>query len=176
MTKETKKKGKQCRRTEWRMVSLIIAGKYLDPDKVVEALHVIPDDWCILGEPYGKNKKCQQGYWMIVGKPSTGRIETQMKSILKRISSVRQKLKKFIKEEKTVRGSYLTIDISPPEGIPNVCYDFDAELINGFTSLGINIILSINIREEWQKVFASVESKEKKQILKNKKNMTKDKK
>jgi hypothetical protein len=161
---KTKKKVKE---HEWRSVSLHIAGRFLDPHKVSNTLHIKPDSWGKLGEPCGKNRKCKQGYWIIGSYPSAWRLETQMKSILKRISPVKQELKKFIKEDKTVRYAYLNIAVAPIKGDASAVNYFDAKLINEFTSLGINISLSIEIIGEWEKIFAEL-GKEKKQRLKRK--------
>ena len=147
MKNKFKKKGR-----EWRRVSLVIAGKSLDPEKVFGALDVIPDDWGKRGDIYNKNKKYKQGFWSIWGRPSTGKLETQMKSILKIISKDKQKLEKIIKEEKTIREAYLLIDFTPPEGVANANKYFNADLINAFTSMGINIALSVQIIAEYGKL------------------------
>lgn len=141
---------------EWRHVFLTIAGKNLDPEKVTNVLGMLPDNRGKLGEPCGKNRKCKQGIWTLEGGPTNWRIETQMKNILKRIGPVMKRLKKLIKEDKTVRYAYLKIAFAPPEGIPNACYCFNSKLINEFTSLGIDIALSIHIRAEWEKIFKKV--------------------
>jgi hypothetical protein len=155
-----KKKRKQIR--EWRQVSLTVAGKNLDPEKVTKILGIMPDDRGKLGEPCGKNRKCKQGYWTIEGGPSNLRIDTQMKNILKRIKPVRQKFKKFIKEDKSKREAYLKIAFETPEGIPNACYCYNSKLINEFTSLGIDIALSIHIKAEWEKIFSKRARKKRK--------------
>jgi len=156
---KTKTKTKRRKVREWRLVLLTIAGKHLDPEKVTEILGILPDSCGKLGELYRKNRKCQQGYWSLDGGPSTWRIETQMKSILKRISPAKYKLIKLIKEDETVKRAYLKIAFAPPREVANACYCFDAELINEFTSMGIDIALSIQIVERWEKIFAEVEAK-----------------
>ena len=99
MAKQKVKASRQ-KETEWSMVDLTICGKYLDPEKVFGKLNIIPDDWCKLGEYYRENRKCMQGYWSIKGKPAHGRIETQMKNILQRISKDKQKIKKSFSMKK----------------------------------------------------------------------------
>ena len=74
MAIKPKTKAKRDKMREWRMVYLTVAGKYLDPKKVAEALDVPPDDWGRLGEPYSKNSKCKHGFWSLEGGPSTWRI------------------------------------------------------------------------------------------------------
>jgi hypothetical protein len=157
---KTKKKRKQMR--EWRQVSLTVAGKNLDPEKVTKLLGVLPDDRGKLGETWGKNRKCKQGYWSLEGGPTNWRIETQMKHILKRIEPARNRIKKLIKEDKTIKWAYLKIAFETPEGIPNACYCYNSKLINGFTSLGIDIALSIHIPAEWEKVFSKRSRKKRK--------------
>jgi hypothetical protein len=157
---KTKKKREQTH--EWRHIFLTVAGKNLDPEKITKVLGILPDDRGKLGEPSGKNRKCKQGYWTIEGGPSNWRIETQMKHILKRIGPVRNRLKKLIKEDKTIKRAYLTIAFETPEGIPNACYCYNSKLINEFTSLGIDIALSIHIIKEWELVFGKKTSKKRK--------------
>ncbi len=157
MKQKTKTKQRQDR--EWRLVLLTIAGKHLDPEKVSRELGILPDSRGKLGELFLKNSKCKQGYWSIEGGPSTWRIETQMKSILRKISPAKDKLKRLIEEDKTIKQVHLKIAFAPPRDVPNACYCFDAELINEFTSMGIDIALSIQIVERWEKIFADVEAK-----------------
>ena len=154
-----KTKSKQNTEREWRLVSLTIVGKYLNPKKVAEALDVLPDKWGKLGVPYRNNRKSKQGFWALRGGPTTWRIETQMKNILKRISPVKSQLRELIKEDETVERAYLTIAFAPSTGIANACYCFDAELVNEFTSMGIDIALSIQIRREWEEIFKGSDGK-----------------
>ena len=162
MAKKPKAKKKRDYTREWRHVYLTIAGKNLDPEKVTKVLGVLPDNRGKLGEPCSKNRKCKQGYWTIEGGSSNWRIETQMKNILKRIEPVRNRIKKLINEDKTVREAHLKIAFETPEEIPNACYCYNSKLINEFTSLGIDIALSIHIPAEWEKVFSKCTRKKRK--------------
>ena len=150
---------KQRKAREWRLVHLTIAGKYLNPERITETVGILPDSRGKLGEFYRKNRKSKQGFWSLEGGPTTWRIETQMKRILQKISPAKNKLRKLIEEDKTIRQVYLKIAFAPPRDVPNACYCFDAELINEFTSMGIDIALSIQIIERWEKIFADVEAK-----------------
>jgi hypothetical protein len=143
-----KDKSKRNERYEWRRVTLNIVGKNLDPDKVSAVLGIQPDDWAGRGEPFGKNKKTKQGYWTLEGGPSTWRIETQMRNILKTITPVKHRLRRLIEEDEIVEQAYLTIAVMPPRGIAVAGYCFSAEVINEFTSLGIDIALSIHVVAE----------------------------
>ncbi len=145
-------------RVKHRAVYLTIAGKYLDPYKVVETLNIIPFDWGKLGEPRSTNKKkkCEQGYWMLKGGPSRWRVETQMKHILKKIAPARHQLKKLIKEDKTIEEAVLEIIHELPKGIPTPVYLIKGELLNEFTSLGIDVTFSVHVVAEWEKIFKKV--------------------
>jgi hypothetical protein len=153
-------KTKKKRWNEWRAVSLNILGRNLDPDRITEFLHIQPDDSGKRGECLGKLPvKAIRGNWTLEGGPSNWRIEKQMKSILKRSSPVKHKLQKIIEEDNKVDRAYLAISCAPPVECPDLCYYFDAELTDEFTSIGIDIYLSINIKERWEKIFAEVEAK-----------------
>jgi hypothetical protein len=150
---------KQKQDREWKMVSLTLLGKNLDPYKITETLNIIPISWGKRGESFTKTKKHKHGYWLIGGGSTGWKIETQMKNILKKISPVRHKLKKLIKEDITIKWAFLTIVLDPPEGVANACYYFDSEMINEFTSLGIGIQISIDIKSEWDKAYAEIEKR-----------------
>jgi hypothetical protein len=147
-----KSKKKHGKTYEWRHIYLTISGKHLDPEKVSKVLGILPDDRGKLGEPCGMNRKRKQGYWSLEGGPSNWRIETQLKNILNRIRPIKYQLKKLIKEEKTIKRAYLTISVEPPRGFANACYCFNSKLINEFTSLGIDIELSIYMIEELERI------------------------
>jgi hypothetical protein len=150
----TESKKKRSKTYEWRHIYLTISGKNLNPEKFTRDLGIKPDDRGKLGEPYGKNKKCKQGFWTLEGGPSNWRIETQMENILRRIAPVKNQLKKLIKEDNTIKRACLTISFEPPRGIANACYCFESKLINEFTSLGIDIALSIYIAEEIDRIMS----------------------
>ena len=152
MKKESKK--------NWNMASLTLLGKNLDPNKITETLNIIPNSCDKRGESFTETKKYKHGYWLIRGGPTRYKIETQMKNILKKISPVKHKLKKLINEDRTIQWAFLTIVLDPPEGIANACYYFDSEIINEFTSLGIGIQISIDIKSEWDKAYTIIEKRE----------------
>jgi hypothetical protein len=155
VSSKTRTKGKPEQTCEWRGVSLHINGKNLDPDKVSEFLHLLPDASGKLGQlRRGGKRRCKQGYWILSGGPAAWRIETQMKHILKRISHVKHQLQTLIEENKTVKRAYLTIAIAPPRKAAEANYYFDAELINEFTSMGIDIAISIEIVERWELIYS----------------------
>jgi len=151
--KARKKRGKM---REWRRVYLTLTGKNLDPDKITEALRIMPEGSGKRGELRGKRRKTNQGFWVLESGPGTWRLETQMKAMLKRIAPVKRKLARLIRENSTVQEAYLELAFAPPRGVANACYCFDAELIDEFTSMGLDIALSIQIIGEWEKIFKAV--------------------
>ena len=159
MVTKPRTKAKKDETREWRRVYLIIAGKNLDPARISESLHILPDGSGKRGEPCGRNRNFKRGYWLLESGPSTWRIETQIVGMLKRIAPVKHRLRKLIKEDETVKEACLQIAFAPRRGIANACYCFDAELINEFTSMGIDIALSIQIIEEWERTFAKSQAK-----------------
>lgn len=152
-------KEKHSKSREWRRVYLIVAGKNLEPDRVSKALGILPDSSGKRGEPYRRNRKSKQGFWCLEQGPTTWRLETQMKAMLKRIAPVRHRLRKLIRADETIKEAYLQLAFAPPRRVANACYCFDAKLINEFTSMGLDIALSIQIIGEWEKIFKSVDRK-----------------
>ena len=140
---------------EWRSVCLTLAGKNLDPEKVTKALGIPPDDRAKRGEPRSTNrkKKCKQGYWSLDGGSSKWRVETQMTNILKRLSPVKRRLRLLLKEDKDVKRADLTIAIMPPAGVLAAQYRLNAELVDEFASLGVDIKLSIHVLGEVDDLF-----------------------
>jgi hypothetical protein len=133
------------RETEWSFVELVIGGRYLDPQKVSEALGIPPDSCGKRGEPASsKSKRIRKaGSWVLESTQSKWRIETQMRDILKRISPVKEHLRRLIQEDATVERAYLLVALSPPEGQPAASYSFPSELVQKFASLGLDIVVSI---------------------------------
>ena len=148
----SKTKTKRAMKYEYRAVYLTLAGKNLDPEKISKMLDIAPDSRGKLGELCGRSRKRKQGYWTLEGGPPSRQIETQMKHISNRIDPVKQKLRNLIKEDRTIERAYVTIALEPPKGIANACYCFGAELINRFTSIGVDIALSIYMVEELERV------------------------
>jgi hypothetical protein len=123
---------------------LNIVGKNLNPDEITKMLGIQPDDSFQQGESFGKNKRTKQGCWTLEGCPEGAPFGVQLENLITRIEPVRDKLKKII-ESKDVEQAYLTIGVQPPDEVWIAGYCFDAELINKFTSLGIDIALSLHM-------------------------------
>ena len=128
----------------FREVSLNIVGKFLDPEIVTKMLELKPDDFSKRGDIFGKNKKVKMGYWSLFGKPSSGKIETQIRSILLRIEHVKNKFI-HIKKKNNIEQIYLSIAVEPNENIAIAGYCLNSKLINEFTSLGMDIAFSIHM-------------------------------
>jgi hypothetical protein len=122
-----------------------VGGKHLDPEKITKMLHIFPDFRGKRGEPVAPSsrKKSKAGSWGLESDQWNWRIETQMRSILKRIAPAKERLRRLIRNDATVERAYLTIAFSPPAGRPAASYLFPAGLINEFASLGLDIVLSI---------------------------------
>ncbi|MCU0913288.1 MAG: DUF4279 domain-containing protein [Planctomycetes bacterium] len=131
--------------TEWSFVHLTLGGRDLDPRKINKALGLVPDHCGKRGElaATSTQRRCKAGSWSLESSQRNWRIETQMKSILKRITPVRQRLRRLIRDDATIERAYLTIAFEPPEGWPAVGYSLPAGLIGEFASLGLDIVLSI---------------------------------
>jgi hypothetical protein len=130
---------------EWSWVRLSMVGKHLDPKKITDALGIQPDISGKLGDPVAANSKktCKQGYWKLECGRLNWRIERQMKGVLERITPVKDRLRRLIREDATIRQAYLTIAFELPQERLAIGYYFASELINEFTSLGVDINLSI---------------------------------
>jgi hypothetical protein len=131
--------------SEWSFVRLTLAGKYLDPDKVSDTLGIRPDISGQLGQPSCSNpqRMCKQGSWTLEGKPSHGRIETQMKNILKRIAPAKRRLKTLIQNDESIVEAYVTIVFEPVCGTICAAHQFSSQALNGFTSLGLDVIVTV---------------------------------
>ena len=133
------------KKTKWSFVHLSIGGKHLDPQKISKALGISPDFCCRRGELAAPNfkRKCKAGSWSLESDRLNWRMETQMRDILRRITPVKERLRRLIREDATIERAYLTVAFEPPEGRPGVSYLFPAELVSEFVSLGLDIVHSI---------------------------------
>ena len=137
--------GKSSTKDTFRQVCLNIVGRNLDPSTITRLLDIMPDDMCKRGDIYGKKRKARQGYWSLEGRPCNARFETQLKSIMERIKHIEPKLKSVIKS-KQVEQAYLTFAVEPSENVAVAGYCLEADLLNKFTSLGIDIAFSIHMQ------------------------------
>jgi hypothetical protein len=133
----------------FRQVCFNIVGRNLDPSKVTRLLGIMPDDMCKRGDTFGKKRKAKQGYWSLEGRPRNTRLETQLKNIMERIKHIEPQLKSVIRR-KEVEQAYLTFAVEPSENVNVAGYCLKADLLNKFTSLGIDIAFSIHMTN-WYK-------------------------
>jgi hypothetical protein len=132
-------------KAKWSFVQLTIGGRFLDPQKVSEMLGIPPDFCSKRGEPDAPNSKrrCKAGSWGLESDESNWRIETQMKSILKRVAPIKERLGQLLKEEASIERAYLLIALCPTGGHTSIHYGFPSNLIAAFSSLGFDVVFAI---------------------------------
>jgi hypothetical protein len=140
----TKDKPKRPKRDGWSFVRITMTGKRLDPEKISKAIGIAPDIAGKLGDPVAPNseRRCKQGHWNIESGQLNWRPETQMKSLLRRVAPVKERLRKLIREDATIQKAYVAIALEPPSLLA-VGYYFPSDLIGEFTSLGLDVNLLI---------------------------------
>ena len=142
MSPKKKAKKRKILRHTYSHTHLSLSGKKLDPEKITNALSIEPDRFSYRGEEFmrgGKLCKTSIGFWGIKDRlRSDANLRNKIKDILDQIMPKKKVLRKILKEAK----GELTIAVEPPKGAVNSNYFFPAELINEFTSLGIDINLS----------------------------------
>lgn len=124
------------------IVDLTISGASLDPEGITVALDMSPDRSMKRGHPYGILPS-DVGYWGLEGRPASGCPEMQIRSILERINPIMDRLRRVMTEEKTIEHVILTIGLMPARDRQVEVISFDSDLINAFTSLGIDIALAL---------------------------------
>jgi hypothetical protein len=138
-----KKKKQTSKADRFRIVNLHLVGKKLDPDEVTKLVGMQPDHSGRRGELISrKRKKRFYGFWSLWSNHSSGRIETQLKEIAKKIEPVRNRLRKALKSQ-YVEKAYVDIGVEPSSDVAIANYYLDGELLNQFTSLGIDIEFSV---------------------------------
>ncbi len=66
-----------------------------------------------------------------------------MKNILKRITPVKRRLRRVMSRESTVKHVILTVGFLPAEDVQVYTCLFKSDLVNAFTSLGIDLALAV---------------------------------
>ncbi|MBW2063216.1 MAG: DUF4279 domain-containing protein [Deltaproteobacteria bacterium] len=140
---------RQRAKAEWRCVSLTLVGRDLNPDNVSNTLRIRPDDSARRGESFGAKRKTKFGLWSLDGRPSSGRIHTQMKNLLQRIEPAGKELRRMI-DAGDVDQAYMRISFQPSSGIAVAERVLPAELVAGVTSLGIDIVISVNMPQYFE--------------------------
>jgi hypothetical protein len=92
------------------------------------------------GQLYGK-RRSEVGYWSLRGQPPKGRPETQMRSILKRIGPIKDRVRRVVARERNVDNVILTIGVTPNERVQVYTCRLKSGLAQEFTSLGIDIAI-----------------------------------
>jgi hypothetical protein len=142
----------------FRYVFLELSSKDLNPDKLTKILDIQPSTSFKRGDPlknkYGKivkNKKGKSikmllGGWTLHSRVrENSKLETHIEDILKQIRPKKAVLKQILKKVDGV----LTIAVEPHKDVALAWYLFSGDLLNEFTSLGIDIEFSIHIPQKW---------------------------
>ncbi|HUW20063.1 MAG TPA: DUF4279 domain-containing protein [Sedimentisphaerales bacterium] len=147
----TVKKKKRCghakrQQDRYRLVVLRLCGKNLDADKITEALGLEPDSAQSSANLRKENEKVvyntPYGHWNLCSKlRRSATLQNQARDILARIKPKRKTLGLLLKELE----ADLNIAVEPHEDLVIAAYSFPAEIISGFTSLGIDIRFSVHI-------------------------------
>lgn len=145
-----KKAKKKVLRDKFRYAHLSLYGKMLDPEKVTKSMDISPHLSFSPGEEFrkrGKICKTSFGQWTIEDRlRSNARLQNKIQDILDQISPKKRVLRRILREAK----GELTIAVEPPNESINPNYYFPAELINEFTSLGIDIHFSFYSPRAWE--------------------------
>lgn len=145
-----KKAKRKVLRDKFRYAHLSLYGKVLDPEKVTNSMGINPDLSFSPGEKFrkrGKICKTSFGQWTIEDRlRSNARLQDKIKDILDQIIPKKTILRKILRDAK----GELTIAVQPPNESINPNYYFPAELINEFTSLGIDIHFSFYNPVAWE--------------------------
>jgi len=161
MTKTKKATRKKTYRDTYRYVFLCLHAKDLDPEEITKKLNIKPDfafKRGILKDKNGNIKrhkngspiKMAYGQWILnahVHKNSG--LETRIKNIVKQIKPKRKALQQIVKKI----NADLTIAVEPHRDLYIAGYLFSGKLLNEFTSLGIDIDVSIHIPEKMEEFF-----------------------
>ncbi len=137
----------------YRHVILKLWHKELDPEIVTDELGIEPDDaWWrgpaldtdgnpIINKDTGKPYMRHYGQWNLC---STVRgntlLVTRMKNILEQVRPQKKALRRILKKV----NADLTIAVHPHEDLAIARYSLPADVLNEFTSLGIDIIFSVH--------------------------------
>jgi hypothetical protein len=158
MSKEIVRK----RYPDWRRrVCLCLWHKNLDPSEITRKLNIEPesswyrgpvinDDGEVIrnkttGKPYEKD----YGQWNLTALVrENARLDTQMKSILEQVMPRKAVLRKILKKV----NSELSIAVGPHCDIAMANYFLPADLINEFTSLGIDVVFRVYITPNVERI------------------------
>lgn len=137
------------KKDQFRYVHLTLSGRALDPDRVTESLGIHPSSSCRRGDKYGRSRRAVLGCWSLDGRPTQSRIETQIRSILKRLEPVKEEFRGLV-EGGSVEHAYVTISCTPSDCVAVACYYLPSGLVNEFAMLGIGVEFSVHIPERFR--------------------------
>jgi len=140
MKRKTKKRYPDRR----RYVVLRMVGKDLDPDEITNLLGLSPcfsQPAASLKREFKKVCNSKDGHWSLKSRlRSNATLQNQVKDIYQQIKPKSKILKKILKNN---IEADLSISVQPHEDLEYVGYMFPAEIINEFTSIGIDIRFSV---------------------------------
>ncbi len=158
-----KNKGTSRRRYQpaTQAVSIHLWGKKLEPDKITQDLGIKPDWVCrrgvekapdgkVIRNRNGKPRKSTFGHWSLDSHVhDNSGILSRIKDILKQFTPKKRQLRRILKEA----SADLIITIEPHRDLASYGYTLPANLLNEFTSLGINIRIEVERLDEfWQRI------------------------
>lgn len=145
----SKSKSRCEKKDQFRYVHLTLSGRALDPDRVTESLGIHPSSSCRRGDNCGRNRRAVLGCWSLDGRPTQSRIETQIRSILKRLEPVKREFRALV-EGGRVEHAYVTISCTPSDCVPVACYYLPSGLVKELALLGIGVEFSVHVRERFE--------------------------
>jgi len=164
MARKSSKSHKKRYPDTFRYVFLTLWAKDLDPQSVTRVLGIEPDSTCkrgflrdkdgkvIVGKN-GEPKRYPAGNWILDDHVhGNSGFETRAKDILERIKPKKAALRRVLKKAKAV----LTIVVEPHEDICVRSLFFPANILNEFTSLGIDIEFCVDIPQNWAEFWHEV--------------------
>ncbi len=138
---------------QFRCVMLTLSGRRLDPEQITRILGIRPDSSCRRGDRFGKNKKAVQGYWAIEGRPARSRLDTQARSILRRIEPVKREFRSLV-EHRDVELACVTFAVMPGERVAVAGYYLPEDVVAGFGALGVGVEFSIHTPGHFKRAVA----------------------
>lgn len=145
----------------YRFVVLRLWHKELDPDSITRALKIEPSNaWrrgyvldkhgnIVTDKKSGKPYRKSCGQWNLCSSArGNSKLVTHIKSILEIIKPKKKALRCILKKV----HADLNIAIEPPGDLAIVGYSFPADILNEFTSLGIDIHISIHVPSVMHKI------------------------
>lgn len=153
----------------FRLVFLDLSAKDLDPDKITETLCIQPDSSCrrgfmkdrdgrVIKDKNGKPRRWSVGAWIVDAHVhENSGLEIRIKDILEQIKPKKAALRRILEKV----NATLTVVVEPHKDLCVAAYFLPANLLNEFTSLGIDIEFRVDIPQKWAEFRQEIERKTK---------------